>query len=111
MIQQNPTEFCGHSKIWWNFLSHKIFRLVVPYLLIYLFTINFILLTNPIFIFTLIIQVSFYGLAFFAWINPVFRLKSPINLIFFFVSLNYAALVGSLYFLSGNSSKTWKKAI
>ena len=98
------------NKFWWGFLSHKIFRLIVPFLLIYLFIVNF-LLTTPIYIFTLAVQILFYGFAFFAWINPSVRKIRAINLIYFFVNLNYAALVGTWYFFSGNTSKIWKKLI
>ena len=96
------------NKIWWSFFSHKIFRLVVPFLLIYLFVSNFFLF-GPFFKVTLAGQLIIYALALSAWINPRLREKCPINLIYFFINLNYAALVGTLYFLSGNTAKTWKK--
>ncbi len=70
------------NKIWWNFLSHKIFRLIVPFLMVYLFFSNFFL-REPFFTFTLGAQILFYGLAFSAWLNPKFREKRPVNLIYF----------------------------
>ncbi len=97
------------NRIWWNFLSHKIFRLIVPFLMIYLFFSNFFF-REPLFIVVLGAQMVFYGLAFAAWLNPEFREKRTVNLIYFFVNLNYAALVGTWYFISGNTANTWKKA-
>jgi poly-beta-1,6-N-acetyl-D-glucosamine synthase len=97
------------NAIWWGFLSHKIFRLIVPFMMISLFIVNFFL-RAPFFVFTLISQILFYGLALYAFINPGVRNKRPVNLIYFFVNLNYAALMGAWYFFSGNIAKTWKKA-
>ncbi len=97
------------NRIWWNFLSHKIFRLVVPFLLLFLLISNFFIVEH-VFIFTLFAQLLFYIIALFAWLIPETRRHRLVNLVYFFVNLNYAALVGTFYFLSGNTSKTWKRA-
>jgi poly-beta-1,6-N-acetyl-D-glucosamine synthase len=97
------------NALWWGFLSHKIFRLIVPFMMISLFIVNFFL-KEPFYIFTLICQIFFYGLALYAFINPGVRNKKPVNLIYFFVNMNYAALMGAWYFFSGNIARTWKKA-
>lgn len=96
------------NKIWWRFISHKIFRLLVPFLMIFLFVIN-LFLTGPFYISLLLIQILFYGVAIFAYINPLIREKRLINLIYFFVNLNYAALIGCWYFFSGETLNIWKK--
>ncbi|MCF8075845.1 MAG: glycosyltransferase family 2 protein [Desulfotignum sp.] len=101
MPQKNP--------IWWGFLSHKIFRLIVPFMMICLLFSN-LFLWEPFFVVILICQILFYGLALYAWIRPQAREKRPVNLIYFFVNLNYAALMGAWYFFSGNIARTWKKA-
>ena len=97
------------NKIWWGFLSHKIFRLLVPFFLIYLFLANFFL-GGAFFMLTLAGQLLFYSAFAVACFKPSVREKRPINLIYFFVHLNYAALAGTWYFLSGNTAKIWKKA-
>jgi len=99
----------GANKIWWGFFSHKIFRLLVPFFLIYLFLVNFFL-AGVFFMLTLAGQLLFYSAFAVACFKPSVREKRPINLIYFFVQLNYAALAGTWYFLSGNINKTWKKA-
>lgn len=96
------------NKIWWGFFSHKIFRLLVPFCLIYLFLVNFFL-AGVFFMLTLTGQLLFYSAFVVACLKPGLREKRPINLIYFFVNLNYAALMGTFYFLTGNISKTWKK--
>ena len=97
------------NALWWGFLSHKIFRLIVPFMMICLLVSN-LFLWEPFFVFILACQVLFYGLALYAWIRPRAREKRPVNLIYFFVNLNYAALMGAWYFFSGNIARTWKKA-
>ncbi len=96
------------NKIWWNFLSHKIYRLMVPFFMIYLLISNFFIIEH-LFMLTLLAQMFFYTIAFSAWLIPDIREKGHVKLLYFFIKMNYAALIGTFYFLSGNTARTWKK--
>ncbi|WP_051434432.1 glycosyltransferase family 2 protein [Desulfonatronum lacustre] len=96
------------DSIWWCFLSHKIFRLLVPFWMLSVFFANFFL-AGLFFTITLVAQLVFYGVAVAAYLKPEFRELRPVSLIYFFVNLNYAVLLGTWCFFSGNTAKTWRK--
>lgn len=95
------------SPIAWQFWSHKVFRLLVPYALLGMLIGSFGLpwpLRAPVFA----AQALFYGLALAAVF--VQRSKRPwLNIPYAFCVLNWAAIAGSYYYLAGRLSVRWEK--
>lgn len=77
-----------------QFISHKMLRLLVPFFLILIFVSNISLNTGiyRTFLFT---QVIFYMIAFIGWLFQWVKVKIPLlKLPFYFCMINYSYLVG-----------------
>ncbi|GAB6059644.1 glycosyltransferase family 2 protein [Desulfonatronum parangueonense] len=96
------------NPIWWRFFSHKIFRLIVPVMLVLALVSNFFL-TGAFFAFTLLAQILFYAIAIFAHLSKKIRTRKLAKFVYFFVNLNWAALLGTWHFLIKSAEHTWKK--
>lgn len=96
-----------HNPIWWRFLSHKFFRLLVPFCLPLLFA-SAILSQDYFYLLCTAIQIMFYTMATAGWMSLSLRKFRIINLSYFFMVLNLAAANGCIYWITGNSSKAWK---
>ena len=95
------------SPIAWQFWSHKVFRLLVPYALM-LMLIGSFGLPWPLRAVVFGAQGLFYGLA----LTAVFvrHSKRPwLNIPYAFCVLNWAAVAGSYYYLAGRLSVRWEK--
>jgi len=99
--------FLTHNPIWWRFLSHKIFRLLVPFFLPLLFA-SALLSEGAFYMAFLFSQLFFYGMAASGWLNSAMQQYRIINLSYFFVVLNLAALNGFWFWITGNCSQTWQ---
>lgn len=95
------------NPIWFRFISHKIFRLLVPFLLIILF-LSSCLIDKPLFRIALLLQAGFYLLALAAHMSPAFRNTKLIKIIYFFTFLNAASIAGFWLWMKGDLSKAWK---
>jgi cellulose synthase/poly-beta-1,6-N-acetylglucosamine synthase-like glycosyltransferase len=103
----NPME--GYR--FFSYVSHKILRWFVPHLMVIILTLNTILATNEEFYrYLLLLQVIFYSAAIVGM-----KMKSGSGLIFralqllaFFVSMNFSLLRGFIKFLNKNLSATWE---
>ena len=103
----NPTK--GYR--FFSYFSHKILRWFVPHLMVLILALNIILATNVEFYrYVLLLQVIFYSAAIVGM-----KMKSGSGLIFkilqllaFFVSMNFSLLRGFLKFLNKNLSATWE---
>lgn len=95
------------SPIFWQFWSHKVFRLLVPYALVCML-IGGSALPGALGAVVMAGQVAFYGLAAFAAVAP--RSKKPwLNIPYTFCVLNWAAVAGSFYYFAGRLSVQWEK--
>ncbi len=95
------------SPIAWQFWSHKVFRLLVPYALVFMLVGTFGL-PWPLRAIVLAAQALFYGLALIAvFVQPSKR--SWLNIPYAFCVLNWAAIAGSYYYLAGRLSVRWEK--
>lgn len=98
-----------HNRLWWMFLSHKLMRLVVPYAMAGALISN---LAMPGYGLGIVIagQCLFYGLGllgFLAGGQSVFwRLCGAVKV---FLSINAAAVLGSVYALTGRSHALWRR--
>lgn len=99
-----------HFSLFWRLLSHKISRLMVPFLLVGIFTICLIG-KGTFFNIMLLIQLGFYGCAIVAHIRPEFQKSKLMRLIYFFCVLNLAALFGFLYWASGKTGLVWQSTV
>ncbi|MBI3563133.1 MAG: glycosyltransferase family 2 protein [Gammaproteobacteria bacterium] len=101
------------NRLWWMYLSHKVFRLFVPYaMLTVLFTNACLMMDSRFYSVVFIGQVIFYLLALLG------KLANQQSLIFnhrlfagtyLFVSINYAAVVGLWYFFLSKERSLWVK--
>ncbi|HAH21468.1 MAG: hypothetical protein A2Y00_03650 [Omnitrophica WOR_2 bacterium GWF2_43_52] len=95
------------NKISWQFISHKFLRLMVPFLMIILFTSTLFLAQAQFYKTALFIQSIFYGLAL---IGGVVKIKnSLIDIPHMFCVMNFAALIGCYRFLSHKQAILWEK--
>ena len=92
------------NPVWWQFLSHKVFRLLVPYALALAFIASAagdtLFLTEMLWL-----QVLFYAAGILGQIGMKHRL---VNVIKVFLHLNAAAVVGAWRALSGQTAIRWK---
>jgi hypothetical protein len=92
----------------WQFFSHKVLRLFVPYCLLAIFGANLALLDGAFYRATLAAQAAFYGCAAAgSFTRRPFRLFDVPHM---FCVMNWAAVVGLYRFLAGNQDAAWKKA-
>lgn len=104
LLQLAPWLLTGRNPIRFEFVSHKLIRLVVPFALIALLVAPWFL-AGPIYETAFFAQVAFYGLSILGgtgWkLGPVSRLADAA---FTFVSLNAAALVAFANFITGHTT-------
>lgn len=102
----NP--FLGvQSLIYW---SHRIFRWIVPFLLISIFILNAFLLDNLVYKILFIFQCFFYTLSIIGWSTINFR-KVPffIYVPFYFCNLNLALFLGFFKAIMNKQKTTWER--
>lgn len=97
------------NPIWWKFLSHKFFRLIIPFFLPLVFA-SALLAEGLVYSIMVWLQILFYLMALSGWLLPKCRTLRIVNLSFFFSTLNLAAFSGFLYWVMGNCDKAWKSA-
>jgi cellulose synthase/poly-beta-1,6-N-acetylglucosamine synthase-like glycosyltransferase len=94
---------------WWQFVSHKALRLVVPYALVgALF--SSVLLEGTFYQIALIVQVLVYGLGFIGSLNQERsnRWRRIIAIPCTFLMLNLAAVAGMFQYLAGQRLSLWR---
>ena len=95
---------------WWQFASHKVFRLVVPYaLMVALLTSAF--MTGPFYRAALIAQLFAYTIGVVGLLlsrrSRWRRLTSPLST---FLILNLAVVFSTLWYLAGRRFELWQRA-
>jgi len=96
------------SRVAFQFFSHKLLRVLVPYFLIVIFIANLCLLDITFYKIILILQVIFYLFAFFKILFSKLRI-SIFNIPYTFCMLNLAAVKGLSSFLGNKQGVTWKR--
>lgn len=90
-----------------QFFSHKFLRLVVPFLLVIVFVINFFILDSYFYNLVFILQITFYT---FACLGLIIK---HVNRLFdvpcMFCVMNLAAVVGLYRFLTHKQDVLWRK--
>ena len=98
----------AHNPVWFQFLSHKVFRLFVPYaLVITLITSAF--LPGALYRFALLAQVAFYLLAAAGHWAPALRRNKFVSFAQVFFDMNAAAMLALLRFVQGRADAKWEK--
>ena len=104
LLQLAPWLLSGKNAIRFEFISHKLLRLVVPFALLALF-VSSLFLPQPVYRMALVVQIIFYGLSLVAMlgvnIGPLSRIADPART---FVVLNSAALVAFVNFVTGKKA-------
>lgn len=104
LLQLAPWLLSSANPIRFEFVSHKLMRMVVPFALAILLVASLIL-REPVYRLALALQVIFYGLSFLAIAKlkkgPVARIA---DVAFTFVVLNTAAVVAFANFVSGRKA-------
>ena len=104
LLQLAPWLLSGENPLRFEFISHKLMRLVVPFaLLTMLITAG--VLPGVFFRVVFWAQMAFYGFSLLGWagwnLGPVSRLS---NIAYAFAALNVAALVALVNFVTGQKS-------
>lgn len=92
------------------FVSHKVLRWVLPFLLLGLLASNLLLLEGAFYRATLLGQLAFYVWAGLGYALRDRRRPLPLAMLcYFLVAINVAFLVGFVRFLSGRSETAWPR--
>lgn len=97
----------ARNPCWWRFLSHKVARLIVPFALLALLC-SGAALTGKLYQAATAMQLLLYGMAFAGMIVPASRKLRLVNLCYFFMAMNTAALAGFWLWLTRRSGTAWK---
>jgi hypothetical protein len=104
------------SPIAWQLFSHKFLRVIIPFFLIAIFLINFMLKYDPIFGLLWALQITFYMMALAGHLTRnnhagAFKIVSKICYVpYIFCLLNYSAFIGFWNFVLARQETTWTKA-
>lgn len=92
----------------WCFWSHKVLRWFAPFFMIAALAANFVLLPQPVFLVTMMLQLGFYALALAGALTRrrKFLLFSAPH---YFVTINLALLLGFFRFITGTQQAAWKR--
>ncbi|MEQ1860575.1 MAG: glycosyltransferase family 2 protein [Chthoniobacteraceae bacterium] len=96
----------GH-RLWWQFLSHKVLRLIAPALLLIVFATNVALLPHPLFRAIFAAQLAFYALALLGMAVPQVRARI-VSLPAGFVFLNIATVRALWHYATSEKLHHWR---
>lgn len=109
----NEASFLFPPKTWFafSFFSHKILRWMTPHMLMMAFMTNAMLFEYYIFKLFFVVQLSFYGIAFYGWLNrSKEQLPTIIYVPMYFTVMNVALFRGFMRYVEGSQKVTWDKA-
>jgi poly-beta-1,6-N-acetyl-D-glucosamine synthase len=97
-------------RAWWQLISHKVLRLVVPYALVTI-CVTSVLLSGTFYRITLFAQLSAYGLGVFGLCRPTSAKQSRVtSAAAAFLMLHVAAFIAPIRFLTGARLDLWFRA-
>ncbi len=96
------------NPVWFQFLSHKVFRLIVPYALI-LTLLTSALIPAAFYRAVFALQLAFYLLAAAGQWIPSTRRNRFVSFAHVFFDMNAAAILALMTFLSGRADAKWEK--
>jgi uncharacterized membrane protein len=89
-------------------MSHKVFRLLVPYAMILALLCSAVL-ASPVYRVALALQLGFYALAALAHWAPSTRRSKFVSLAQVFFDMNAAAVIAAMQFARGRADARWEK--
>lgn len=95
------------NKLWWRFFSHKLARVLVPFALLTIF-ITSVLVGQGVYKIAALAQVFFYIIFLLGLLFPAARKVRPVNVVYFYLLMNAAAVVGFWRWVTCQSSFTWR---
>ena len=99
------------NPLWWQFVSHKVCRLLVPYALITMYGASWALLGKPYGAALVVAQTAYYLLGAVAWLfSALARRFRLVGLAGSFLSLNAAAAVAPFAFVLGKGRVRWERS-
>jgi cellulose synthase/poly-beta-1,6-N-acetylglucosamine synthase-like glycosyltransferase len=101
LLRLAPWLLTFENRLLWEFASHKLLRLVVPFALLGAFISNWRMANSGVGRVMFAVQVAFYLLALLGLARPVRSSIRASGIAFSFALLNTAAVVGLLKFLAG----------
>lgn len=100
----------GANRLWFQYFSHKVCRLICPVTLALLLVMNLLLLDHALYRITLALQLLFYSAAVAGQMLSNTKIKHPLVTVpHAFCLLNWCTLVGFYRYLRGQQKVTWKK--
>jgi len=97
------------NPLWCRYVSHKLLRLLVPFGMVVLFVVS-LLLPGSFFRVFALIQFVFYGIALAGFLLPASRSLRLVNLSYFFMVMNAAAVAGFWMWATGGCATAWQPA-
>lgn len=98
----------GHP-LWWQFLSHKVLRLIGPWAMLVALVSNVALVSQSWpYAILLALQLLFYAAALAGLVVPAASSLRVVRLSSAFVSLNFFAVLGLIEFLSNRRAHLWR---
>jgi cellulose synthase/poly-beta-1,6-N-acetylglucosamine synthase-like glycosyltransferase len=97
------------NRVWFQFISHKLLRLLTPWLLLVAWGLSFVLAGNLLYACLFAGQTMLLVLGLLAWHSKSIRKFRPLGIVASVFALNYAAWIAFWIWLSGSAALTWKK--
>ncbi|MCA9077676.1 MAG: glycosyltransferase [Planctomycetaceae bacterium] len=98
------------NPIWWEFVSHKLARLMSPLLLVIALISNVLLLGSVLFNMALLAQVTFYVCALIGWwYRGTGRISRSLGLPLMFLTLNVTTVAALWDAVRGRFTATWQR--
>jgi cellulose synthase/poly-beta-1,6-N-acetylglucosamine synthase-like glycosyltransferase len=101
--------FPWKNPIWWRYVSHKLLRLLVPFGMVILFVVS-LLIPGSFFSMFVMMQLAFYGISLSGFLLPATRSIRLVNISYFFMVMNAAAVAGFWKWLTGGCATAWQPA-
>lgn len=97
------------NPLWWQFVSHKMLRLIAPALLVIALVANWFIATDhPIYMISFFAQLILHGLVLLSLIFEGLRAFLPIRIIRAFHDMMYFTVLGAWTFIRGRQLSSWK---
>ncbi len=97
------------NPLWWQFVSHKMLRLIAPLLLVIALIANWFIATDhPVYMITLVVQLIVHGLVLLSLMFEGLRSFLPIRIIRAFHDMMYFTVLGAWTFIRGRQLSSWK---
>jgi len=99
------------NRLWWQFVSHKVCRLLVPYVLVAIYAASWALFHQPYGAALVVAQSAYYLLGAVSWFVPSLARRFRVaGLAGSFLSLNAAAAVAPVAFLMSKGRVRWDRS-